>query len=422
MDPLAVSATAPASPVRAAAPSLHLWPEADTRGGLGVTRACRLERRNGESRAGAATLWYSLPDLGGAAPVEPAEPFLLAALVHAMGEGRDLVLHAAASAELLGNLAEFRDAWHRWRPDSYAPIAIEADRVTPRGAPRARSAGVVASYSGGVDSSFTIWQHTSGLAGHRARRITHAIFVHGFDIPLADAAGFDVGCRRAQPLLAGLGVRLVPIRTNFREAFPDRWEQAYGPALAACFHQLRPHCGEALLASSRTYDALIFPMGSNVITDPLLSSADLAVIEDGAGLNRCDKVSRIAAWPAGVEALRVCWEGERRDRNCGECEKCVRTVCNFLAARLPVPPCFDRTLTVALIERIRLRSPVLAEEWAQLLLVAQRNGVGAKWVEVARRKVARYRRRTAVREAAGRLARATLPGGIRRLVRRAVFA
>ncbi len=403
-------------------PSLHLWPEPAAREGLGVTRACRLERWNGGPPAGASRLWYSLPDLGGGEPAEPAEPFLLAALVHGMAEGRDLVLHAAASAELLGNLAEFRDAWHRWRPDIYAPISIEADRVTPRRGPRVRGAGVAASYSGGVDSSFTLWQHAAGLAGHRSRRITHAVFVHGFDIPLADGDSFAAGCRRAEPLLAGLGVRLVPIRTNFREAFPDRWEQAYGPALAACFHQLRPHCGEALLASSRTYDALIFPMGSNVITDPLLSSADLAVIEDGAGLNRCEKISRLAAWPAGVEALRVCWEGERRDRNCGECEKCVRTMYNFLAAGLPVPPCFDRTPTVALLERIRLRSPVLAEEWAQLLLVAQRNGIGAKWVDVARRKVARYQRRMAVREAAGRLARATLPAGVRRLVRRAVWA
>jgi len=402
--------------------SLHLWPEPEACEGLGVTRACRLERRNGGPPAGASRLWYSLPDLGGDEPAEPAEPFLMAALVHAMAEGRDLLLHAGASAELLGSLAEFRDAWHRWRPDTYAPIAIEADQVTPRGAPRVRGAGVVASYSGGVDSSFTIWQHAAGLAGHRSRRITHAVFVHGFDIPLADSEGFEAGCRRARPLLAGLGVTLVPVRTNFREALPGRWEQVYGPALAACFHQLRPHCGEALLASSRSYDALIFPAGSNVITDPLLSSADLAVVEDGAGLNRCEKIARLAGWPAGVEALRVCWEGERRDRNCSECEKCVRTMYNFLAAGLPVPPCFDRTPTVALLERIRLHSPILAEEWAQLLLVAQRNGIGAKWVDVARRKVVRYRRRMAVREAAGRLARATLPARVRRLVRRAVWA
>ncbi|MGE5230204.1 MAG: hypothetical protein ACM3NS_00585 [Deltaproteobacteria bacterium] len=418
-----MSAAAPASaPARASGPSLHLWPEPEARDGLGVRRSCRLERRHGAAGPGPLTLWYSLPDPGGAEPAEPHEPFLLAALVHAMAEGRDLVLHAAASAELLGNLAEFRDAWHRWRPDSYAAIAIEADRVTPRGVPRARGAGVVASYSGGVDSSFTIWRHAAGVAGHRSRRITHAVFVHGFDIPLADTAGFDAGCRRAEPLLASLGVRLVPVRTNFREVFPERWEQVYGPALAACFHQLRPLCGEALLASSRSYEVLLFPTGSNVITDPLLSSADLTVVEDGAGLNRCEKISHLAGWPAGLEALRVCWEGGQRDRNCGECEKCVRTMFNFLAAGLPVPACFDRAPTAALLERVRLRSLILAEEWAQLLRVAEGNGIGAKWVGVARRKVARYRRRVAMREAAGRLARATLPGGIRRLVRQAVLA
>jgi len=414
--------SAAASPACSDAPSMHLWPEPETRTGLGVMRACRVERRKGGPQASAVRLWYSLPDLGGGEPAEPAEPFLVAALVHAMAEGRDLVLHATASAELLGNLAEFRDAWHRWRPDSFAAITIDADQVTPRGTQRVRGTGVAASYSGGVDSSFTIWQHASGLAGHRSRRITHAVFVHGFDIPLSDAESFETGCRRAGPLLSGLGISLVPLRTNFREALPDRWEQAYGPALAACFHQLRPHCGEALLASSRSYDALIFPAGSNVITDPLLSSAGLTVVEDGAGLNRCKKIAKLAGWPAGVEALRVCWQGERRDRNCGECEKCVRTMYNFLAAGLPVPPCFDRTPTPALLQRVRLRSPILAEEWAQLLLVAERNGIGARWVDVVRRKVAAYRARTAVREAAVRVARATLPGGIRRLVRRAMLA
>jgi hypothetical protein len=403
-------------------PSMHLWPEAQTPGGLGVRRACRVERRHGPPQTGDVTLWYSLPDLGGGEPPEPDEPFLVAAMIQAMAEGRDLVLHGAASGELLGNLAEFRDAWHRWRPETFAQIDIGADRTTPRGVTRHRGAGVAASYSGGVDSSWTIWRHVNRLAGHRSRGITHAVFVHGFDIPLADTAAFEAGCGRAAPLLGALGISLVPVRTNFRDALPYHWEMAYGVALASCFHQLRPHCGEALLASSRPYDVLTFPMGSNVITDPLLSSAELQVVHDGAGRNRCEKVADLAEWPAGLAALRVCWEGIPRDRNCGLCEKCVRTMHNFLVAGLPIPPSFERAPTLSQVERVRLRSPSLAEEWSQLLVAADRNGVRAPWVGLARRKVARYRVQSAFREAARQLARATLPSGVRHVVRRAVFA
>jgi len=413
---------APISRPRRAGASLHLWPEGERRAGADLVRSCRIERRGGARSRRAATLWFSLPDSGGGEPPEAAEPFLVSALVQAMAEGRDLVLHGAASAELLGNLAEFRDAWWRWRPATFSAIDITADQVTPRGAARPRGAGVACSYSGGVDSSSTIWRHADGLAGHRTRRITHAVFVHGFDIPLADAQGFEAGCGRAGPLLAALGINLVPIRTNFREALPYHWELVYGPALVACFQQLRPDCGEALIASSRSYEALIFPAGSNVITDPLLSSAGLTVVEDGAGLNRSEKIAQLAGWPAGVAALRVCWEGAQRDGNCGECEKCVRTMYNFLAAGLPIPVCFDRAPTLAVLDQVRLRSAVLAEEWRQVLLAAERNGIGDAWVQVARRKLARYRTRAAMREAASRVARATLPDSVRRLVRRAVSA
>ncbi|HTC25155.1 MAG TPA: hypothetical protein VK688_12370 [Gemmatimonadales bacterium] len=405
-----------------AGPSMHLWPEPEAASDLGVRRACRIERCGPGPRRDPVTLWYSLPDLGGEAPAEPDEAFLIAGLIQAMAEGRDLVLHGAASAELLGNLAEFRDAWHRWQPDSYATIDISAERVTPRGAPRSFGAGVATSYSGGIDSTATIWRHASGLAGHGARRITHAVFAHGFDIPLSDVAAFEAGCDRARPLLEALGIALVPVRTNFREALPYYWEMAYGVALASCFHQLGPSCGEALVASSRTFDVLFFPMGSNAMTDGFLSSATLRIVEDGAGRNRCEKVAELAGWPAGLAVLRVCWQGSRRDRNCGECEKCVRTMHNFLAVGLPIPPCFDRAPTLAQVRAVKLSSRSLVEEWDQLAATAEENGIRAPWVNVARRKVVRWRVRSAVREAARQVARATLPTGVRRFVGRTVFA
>ncbi|MFN3586135.1 MAG: hypothetical protein ACK4UT_01410 [Moraxellaceae bacterium] len=41
----------------------------------------------------------------------------------------------------------------------------------------------------------------------------------------------------------------------------------------------------------------------------------------------------MAAWPAAIERLRVCWSGPQKDRNCGRCLRCVRPLdCNFFRA------------------------------------------------------------------------------------------
>jgi hypothetical protein len=52
----------------------------------------------------------------------------------------------------------------------------------------------------------------------------------------------------------------------------------------------------------------------------------LEVIHDGAEASRTEKiVRRIAGSALALETLNVCWEGEP-GRNCGACDKCLRTM------------------------------------------------------------------------------------------------
>ncbi len=395
---------------------MDLWPEPERRAGLGVTRACRIERYDGRSCVGSTTLWYSLPDLGGGEPTEPAEPYLIAAIVQAMVEGRTLRVHGPVSAELLDNLTEFRDAWHRCAPETYAAIGLTAEPVALRGSVRRCGTGAVAAYSGGIDSTFTLWRHLRGLAGHRTRAITHAAFVHGFDIPLADTAAFSGALRRGERVLAGVGVPLIPVRTNFRTALPFGWELVYGPALVSCLQQFRPLCGEGLVPSSKSYDVAVFPSGSSVIGDPLLTSASFGVVHDGAGFDRAAKVAEIANWAEGLAALRVCWEGDRKDQNCGECEKCVRSMLNFLSNGLPIPACFNRPPSLEAIRRVPIKSRLALAEWTQIPTAAARNGVRDPWVAVVARKVARHHWREVLRNARD-AATMSVPQGVLRALR-----
>ncbi len=110
---------------------------------------------------------------------------------------------------------------------------------------------------------------------------------------------------------------------------------------------MKPPClqggySEGLIPSSLPYHALVLPWGSNPLTDPLLSIRTFAIVHDGAAFTRAEKVKQIAHWRQALQNLRVCWEGDRKDGNCGHCEKCIQTILNFRAVGLGLPPCFDQ--------------------------------------------------------------------------------
>jgi hypothetical protein len=58
----------------------------------------------------------------------------------------------------------------------------------------------------------------------------------------------------------------------------------------------------------------------------LWSSGRLEVSHVGADYRRNEKVESLIDEPLVRRHLRVCWENRRSAGNCGECEKCVRTM------------------------------------------------------------------------------------------------
>ena len=125
----------------------------------------------------------------------------------------------------------------------------------------------------------------------------------------------------------------------------------------------------------------------------LFSTDGFRVVHDGAGFSRTQKVQVISAWPAGVENLRVCWEGNRPGGNCGRCEKCLRTMLNFRAVGAGLPSCFDRDATERDIEGMPVRSHLQLNELVGIFEEAGKNGLcGESWVKALARRIARARR------------------------------
>ncbi len=379
---------------------LHLFPRLDDVP-LGVRRSCQLVSFDQGAEVDRRELWFELPRSERMSVETDCDAHLRAVLMDAMQEKRDIIVHGSVSRSLLGNLDEFQAAWHKWLPDLYHTVDIRPDHVREDAL---GPAGAICAFSGGVDATFSVLRHSRMQVGHRSQEIRHCVLVHGFDIPLVEHDQFRIALANANRLLLALGIETIPIRTNYRLVIKSNWEHAFASAVVAALDNLKHLAGNCLLGSSEPYDSLVVPWGSSPITDHLLSSVTFRVLHDGASHSRTEKVAAIAEWPEGRDNLRVCWEGEEQSKNCGRCEKCLRTMLNFLATGNDIPACFPHPEKMnAHMRRVLLRNEAVLAEWRQILEYADAHHVRGQW----RRSAAWVVRRSAIYNA-------LLPQGSRR--------
>lgn len=294
---------------------------------------------------------------------------LCAVLLKAMEQRRDIVIEGKVSPKLLDGVETLQAIWHRWRPKRYYPIRVRADEES-EATPILGERSAVFAFSGGVDASFSLFRHLQGHAGRNNRRPGTALLVHGMDIPLHRDDFYDNAAARAERMLDGTGVPLLRMRTNSRQLRQD-WEDSFGLQFTACFLLLQATHAHAVRGSGEPYESFVLPWGSTPLTDPLGSTASMAVIHDGCDADRTEKVSWLATNTQAVDHLRVCWEGPNRDRNCGECEKCVRTMLDFWAMQLPIPAAFPTQLTPERVASIRIRNRIQQRCLIRLLQLAE---------------------------------------------------
>lgn len=237
------------------------------------------------------------------------------------------------------------------------------------------------------------------LSIHPKRRETAEVVRYDFDLRYANSSPREVvfyafprdhaplptdnfdGIRCAVILRAmagGRDIRLCGPATNAALLNLDEFQLAY--LLSAEFSNV-------LVGSCRPYDKLGLPCGSNPVTDRLLSGGSLHVIRDGAAFSRVAKVAFLSAFPAALLSLKVCWQGEDQGRNCGACEKCVRTLLNFLVAGISNPPGFDAPLDLRRIPHIRISNEPLLGEYLSIIEYAESRNIDAERLRLLRNRV-----------------------------------
>ena len=338
-------------------------------------------RRHDANGATDTPLWYEVPAHLPQIAAHDAEPFLIAALMDAMREERDVHAAGTVSYQLLSNLHEFMVAWSRWLPDTFHVVGLSADSIStapPLDLPPHDSA--VTAHTGGIDASCTLFRHSRGLDGPRSRRITACAVVHGFLIGLDQEEKFARSFALAEAGLASLGLPAYPVRTNCREAIRTHWDHVYSAAMVSVLQFFKPLGRSCLVNAHKPYDDLLFPRGSNPITDALLSSDSLQVLQDGSRFDRLEKTAIVLEWPEGFENLRVCWKGDQLEANCGKCEECIRTKLAFLALGKPYPQSLGATPTRGEILAMEEMSPASRADFVRIQSQAQRNGCKDPWV------------------------------------------
>jgi hypothetical protein len=372
-------------------PQTHIWQEQTSETDNLTTVSITIEQPNQTQ----SRLWYRLPSQYTPLLTNNCDPFVVATIFLAMHQGTDLIVHGEVSPSLLQNLAEFQAAWHCWRPQLYQQIEITAE--IEREQIPVNSDQVIAAFSGGVDASFTMWRHRMKHCGRYSRNIQAGLIINGFDIPLSQQEVFNSALQKSREMLTSLGVELIPMSTNFRE-FQQDWEDVFGTAIASCLMLLQRGYNTGLIGSSDPYQALNLPYGSNPITDSLLSSNAFKIICDGAAFTRLQKVQEIANWKEACTNLRVCWQNSQSDKNCGRCEKCIRTILNFRVMGIALPPCFEEDVTPDQILAIKNLEKAQLIELEPILEAAKAQSISENWVSALEKCIASNQRQAWLKE------------------------
>ena len=214
--------------------------------------------------------------------------------------------------------------------------------------------------------------------------------VHGFDIALDEPEVFARALARAEAMAEAVDVPVRVVRTDMRSRIPVRWEDFHVLAVASALLTFQDRRETGFIGSSCPYDYLAFPHGSSPVQDWMAGTGRMRIRHDGSGFNRMEKVDRIADVPAVVNNLRVCWIGAQRDRNCGRCEKCVRTMLNFRATGRPVPRCFPQGIDRHALRSVRPSGRELLE-YEMIIAAALARQVRAPWIPAVRRMIRRRR-------------------------------
>ncbi|MFP6872829.1 MAG: hypothetical protein VCA55_04900 [Verrucomicrobiales bacterium] len=267
-----------------------------------------------------------------------------------MAVGIPLQVDFPVSACLLPALQDIQEILSAWN-EELSIIEVRAEPMSDH-VSKVADAHTATFFSGGVDSFYTLSTHLE--------EIEHAVFVHGFDIPMGNVELREEVSFNLQSAANALGVNLIEVESNIRD-FSDRfchWGSHYcGAALAAVGYAFGGGLDRIFIPATMSL-AHFGGFGTHPMLDPKWSSEAITIVHDGIDTRRIDKIRALP--DVALRHLRVCWENLDGKYNCGRCEKCIRTLANLRALGI-TDRCstFDRELDLGALAKLELDHPLV---------------------------------------------------------------
>jgi hypothetical protein len=286
------------------------------------------------------------------------------ALPIAMQRGCDLHIEAPLDPVVAANAEKLSTIWQMWVPNRFSAVRVTGEAWHPKQG--FRGDGLML-YSGGVDS-------TSALLSGSGGGLSHVLTIQGSDFSMAREAAFSRLLERTAPLLERLNLRRFILRTNVRRHV-RALEYTHGFILAGSLFVFRDLFSKGCFAADYTpeMEMLVFPWGTNRVTNAYFAGSDFTVQTVDGGTTRTGKVRRIAEDALACSTLSLCRNDDIKPDNCGRCRKCLLTKMRFQAVAGRVPPIFrDSTLTARDVASIDLREPAAYAAFAEIEAEANR--------------------------------------------------
>ena len=259
---------------------------------------------------------------------ERSDAYVIAVLNYAMRNGHDIECDAPLTEDLYYNIDKYLiDAIKQYNPNFYRPnisAPISSDVL-----PCARAVGT--GISCGVDSLHALASQT-GLKFNK-HNITHLTFNNVGSHGEGEKAQKLFKERLELPKIFAneFGYKLVISNSNLMDVVEQNHFKSHTYSSMFPVYCLQKLYSIYYYASSgykyhefRLYDIPGSSCGSyEMLSLPLLSTHNLRIYSEGEGMTRMTKLKKIVDYVPSYKYLNVCLKD---GNNCGECEKCVRTL------------------------------------------------------------------------------------------------
>jgi hypothetical protein len=279
------------------------------------------------------SLWYEVPDRYANFLHDGYEGFIIALLNLAMQLREPIEVDGPISPQLAFHLPRFQTVNEHWHPRLFDEIEVHSAGYARPEARRPKGVGLA--FSGGIDSAYALMRQLAPSEAIPAYQLSHAVFIK-FDLPHHPKGNYELAKERFSPLLAGLGIDLLSVRTNQRFFVPDRkmvgftrWMNlTHRAGTIGLGLVLSKGLGRFYLSSGRRFTA-VSEDRLNLISDQWLSTEWFEMVNHGIRVSRAEKIAALAHWPPASAMIDVCWWNTHGVKNCGRCPKCVRTMTTF---------------------------------------------------------------------------------------------